>query len=77
MMNTVLTSKKGDKLKIKKLHTTGDLRQRLISFGIIKGAEVKILGYSANKSTIEIKVAKMTIALRSSEADKIEVDNHE
>ena len=76
-MNTVLTSQKDDKLKIKKLHTTGDLRQRLISFGIIKGAEIKILGYSTNKSTIEIKVVKMTIALRASEADKIEVEIYE
>ncbi len=72
-MDTILTSQKGDKLQIVKLHTTGDLRQRLISFGIIKGASVEVLGYSANKSTIEIKVAKMTIALRASEADKIEV----
>jgi len=72
-MNTLLRCQKGDQLKITKLHTTGDLRQRLISFGIIKGALVEILGYSANKSTIEIRVAKMTIALRSSEADKIEV----
>jgi len=73
-MNTLLQYKEGDKLRIKKLHTTGDLRQRLISFGIIKGVEVEILGFSTNKSTIEIKVAKMTIALRSSEADKIEVE---
>ena len=73
-MNTLLSYQKNDKLKILKLHTTGDLRQRLISFGIIKGAKVEILGYSTNKSTIEIKVSKMTIALRASEADKIEVE---
>ncbi|MEA1955588.1 MAG: FeoA family protein [Campylobacterota bacterium] len=73
-MNTSLTYQKGDKLKIVKLHTTGDLRQRLISFGIIKGTQVEVLGYSTNKSTIEIKVAKMTIALRSGEAEKIEVE---
>jgi len=72
-MNTLLTCQKGDKLKIVKLHTTGDLRQRLISFGVIKGASIEILGYSINKSTIEIRVSKMTIALRSGEADKIEV----
>ncbi|MEO1953376.1 MAG: FeoA family protein [Campylobacterales bacterium] len=72
-MDTILTSQKGDKLQVVKLHTTGDLRQRLISFGIIKGVSVEVLGYSANKSTIGIKVAKMTIALRASEADKIEV----
>ena len=73
-MNTLLNYKIGDKLKIVKLHTQGDLRQRLISFGIIKGVDVEILGFTANKSTMEIKVAKMTIALRSGEADKIEVE---
>ena len=72
-MQTLLSYYKGDKLKIVKLHTAGDLRQRLISFGVIKEAQVEILGYSANKSTIEIKVSKMTIALRASEANKIEV----
>jgi ferrous iron transport protein A len=76
-MKTLLSCQKGDKLKILKLHTTGDLRQRLISFGLIKGAKIEILGYSTNKSTIEIKVSKMTIALRSSEADKIEVEKYE
>ncbi|VAY87086.1 hypothetical protein MNB_ARC-1_665 [hydrothermal vent metagenome] len=58
---------------IKKLHTTGALRQRLISFGILKGVEIKYLAHTNLKSTYEIQVGKMNIALRKEEAQKIEV----
>jgi ferrous iron transport protein A len=59
---------------VKKLHTQGALRQRLISFGILKGVDVSCLAYTNLKSTYEIKVGKMTIALRKEEAGKIEVE---
>jgi ferrous iron transport protein A len=58
---------------IKKLHTTGALRQRLISFGILKGVEIKYLASTNLKGTYEIQAGKMTIALRKEEASKIEV----
>jgi len=72
-MNTLSTCKIGDKVKIIKLHAAYDLKQRLISFGIMKEAEVEVLEYSAAKNTIEIKVGKMKIALRAKEAELIEV----
>ena len=72
-MTTLATYSKGDKLKVLKLHTSGDLKRRLISFGVMKDAEIEVLGYSTTKSTIEIKVSKMRIALRAEEAQKIEV----
>lgn len=65
---------KGEKLKILKLDAESGLKQRLISFGIMKEAIVEVIGQSVAKSTIEIKVGKMRIALRSQEADKIEVE---
>ena len=49
------------------------LKNRLYSFGIIKGAIVKIEELTLTKSTIEIKIKKTKIALRLSEAEKIEV----
>ena len=49
------------------------LKNRLYSFGIIKGAIVKIEGLTLTKSTIEIKNNQTKIALRQSEAEKIEV----
>ncbi|MDY0052706.1 MAG: FeoA family protein [Aliarcobacter sp.] len=49
------------------------LKNRLYSFGIIKGAIVKIEELTLTKSTIEIKINQSKIALRLSEAEKIEV----
>lgn len=66
---------KGERLKVLKLDAASELKQRLISFGIMKEAIVEVLEHSPAKSTVEIKVGKMRIALRASEADKIEVIN--
>ncbi len=58
---------------VKHLHTQGALRQRLVSFGILKGIKIKYLKHTALKGTWEIRVGKMNIALREEEAEKIEV----
>jgi len=63
--------------KVKKLHTTGALRQRLVSFGILKGVQIKYLASTKMNATYEIQVGKMTIALRKEEAMKIEVEEYE
>ena len=69
----LLECKQNDILEVVKLNTQGELRQRLVSFGVLKGATISLLGYSPTKSTIEIKVGKMNIALRKEEAEAIEV----
>ena len=69
----LLDCKQNDILEVVKLNTQGELRQRLVSFGVLKGATISLLGYSPTKSTIEIKVGKMNIALRKEEAEAIEV----
>lgn len=69
----LLECKQNDILEVVKLNTEGELRQRLVSFGVLKGATISLLGYSPTKSTIEIKVGKMNIALRKEEAKAIEV----
>jgi len=73
-MKTLLDCHKACKVKVVKLNTKGDLKQRLISFGIMKEAVVEVLEHAPAKSTIEIKVGKMRIALRAEEAKLIEVD---
>jgi len=65
---------KGEKLKVVKLNATGELKQRLISFGIMKEAIIEVLVYAPTKSTMEIMVRKMRIALRAKEAEMIEVE---
>lgn len=64
----------GEKLKVIKLNADSALKQRLISFGIMKEANIEVLERSPGKSTIEVKVGKMRIALRGKEADMIEVE---
>ena len=69
----LLECKQNDIVEVVKLNTQGELRQRLVSFGVLIGATISLLGYSPTKSTIEIKVGKMNIALRKEEAKAIEV----
>jgi ferrous iron transport protein A len=72
-MKKLLECKKGDKVKIIKLNAKDELKQRLISFGLMKEVEVEVLEQAPRKKTIEIKVGKMRIALRAEEAELIEV----
>ncbi|MDD5717656.1 MAG: FeoA family protein [Sulfuricurvum sp.] len=64
---------KGGTVKVVKINATGPLKQRLISFGLMKGAEVKMLECAISKSTFEIKVGNVSLALRKEEAELIEV----
>ena len=66
---------KGDSCKVTKIHASGALKQRLMSFGMARGVKIELLEYSPAKSTVEIKVGKMRIALRKEEAELIEVDD--
>ena len=65
---------RGEKVKVIKLNAKTDLKQRLISFGVMKEAIIEVLEHAPAKSTLEIKVGKMRIALRAKEADLIEIE---
>ncbi|HLD22896.1 MAG TPA: FeoA family protein [Sulfuricurvum sp.] len=66
---------KGGIAKVVKINATGALKQRLISFGLMKGAEVQMLECGLTKSTYEIKIGNVNIALRREEAELIEVSD--
>jgi ferrous iron transport protein A len=70
---TLLDCNKACVVKVVKLNAKSDLKQRLISFGIMKEAIIQVLEHAPGKSTIEVKVGKMRIALRDKEAQEIEV----
>jgi len=72
-MQTLLDCDKSCKVEVVKIHADYDLKQRLISFGVMKGAEIQVLELAPRKKTIEIKVGKMRLALRAEEAQLIEV----
>ena len=65
---------KGDSATILAIDATEDLKQRLRSFGVIKGSRLRVETYSLAKKTIEIMVDETLIGIRSKEADKIEVE---
>ena len=69
--------KRGQKGVIKNILADPELKQRLYSFGVIRGEELEVKGYSLAKQTIEIDIDGTLIALRKEEADKIEVEKIE
>ena len=73
-MKTLIDCHKACRVKVLKLNAKSELKQRLISFGIMKEAVIEVLEHAPAKSTIEIKVGKMRIALRDKEAELIEVE---
>lgn len=75
-MQTLSECEKGAIVNVVKLHAQGALKQRLVSLGVMKGADIQLLGFAPAKKTVEIKVGRMRLALRSDEAKLIEVAEH-
>jgi len=73
-MKKLLECKKGEKVKVIKLNADCEIKQRLISFGIMKDIIIQILEHTIGKKTVEVKVGKMRVALRAKEAEMIEVE---
>jgi len=65
---------KGNRAEIVKINADKALRDRLTSFGVMRGEELTVKGCSIAKQTMEIEVGSTLIAVRSDEADKIEVE---
>jgi len=73
-MKKLIECERGEKVRVVKLLAHNELKQRLISFGLMKESTVEILEQAPRKKTIEIKVGKMRLALRAEEAQLIEVE---
>lgn len=72
-IKTLIDCKKSCTVKVVKLNADPELKRRLISFGIMKDATLEVLEHAPAKSTIEVKVGKMRVALRAQEAGLVEV----
>ena len=59
---------------VKSINCEPALKNRFYSFGIIKGSKVYVEKVTLTKSTIEIKINNTKVALRLTEASKIEVE---
>jgi len=73
-MKKLIECERGEKVRVHKLHAKDELKQRLISFGLMKEAIVEVLEQAPAKQTIEVKVGKMRLALRAQEAELIAVE---
>jgi len=65
---------KGNRAQIIKIHADKALKDRLNSFGVMRGEELLVKGCSLAKQTMEIEVGSTLIAVRADEAQKIEVE---
>ncbi len=66
--------KKGNQAEVVKIHAEKALKDRLNSFGVMRGEMLLVKGCSLGKQTMEIEVGSTLIALRADEANKIEVE---
>ena len=66
---------KGNSATVVAINASKELKNRFNSFGMVKGAKVFIKGRSLAKKTIEIRINNTRIAMRSAEAELIEVSN--
>jgi ferrous iron transport protein A len=65
---------KENKATIIKINADKALKNRLNSFGVMRGEELTVKGCSLGKQTMEIEVGSTLIALRADEAKRIEVE---
>ena len=65
--------KKGEQGEIIRINADKTLRDRLSSFGIVRGELVTVVEHSLAKQTIEIKIGTSLVVLRANEAEKIDI----
>jgi len=65
---------KGDSAEIVSINAEPTLRNRLNSLGVMRGETLDVKGCSLAKQTMEINIENTSIALRRTEADKIEIE---
>ncbi|MFA5629475.1 MAG: ferrous iron transport protein A [Dehalococcoidales bacterium] len=66
--------KNGEKGKITKITGNGSFFRRLLDLGVVKGAEVEMMGVAPLGDPIEIKIKGYNLSLRKSEANWITVE---
>ncbi|MDD5406394.1 MAG: FeoA family protein [Sulfurovaceae bacterium] len=65
---------KGQRAVIVGIHAAKALKDRLTSFGLLKGEEIELKTHSLAKQTFGIFAGQTFIAIRDEEAKKIEVN---
>jgi Fe2+ transport system protein FeoA len=63
----------GRRVSVKKIHSSGELRKRLVEMGFNTGAEVEVVRVAPLGDPIEVKLKGFHLSLRLCEAAQIEV----
>lgn len=72
-MLTLDNLQKEQEAKVAEIHATKELKKRLLSFGVSKGALLKVKAFSPTRNSMTISINKTTMALRLDEAAQVEV----
>lgn len=73
-MKTLRDIKCGDTATVKKLHSSGPLKRRIMDMGITKGIEVFVRKVAPLGDPIEVTVRGYELSLRKADAEIIEVE---
>jgi len=69
--------KKGERGRIIRIDAEKALRDRLSSFGIVRGERITVIEHSLAKQTIEVKIGTTLVVLRANEAAKIDIEKED
>ena len=73
-MKTLDLLHRGERSKVKKIHATGVLSQRIRDIGLYPGMEVQMIKAAPLGDPLEVKVNENSLTLRINEAKTIEVE---
>jgi ferrous iron transport protein A len=76
-MKTIKDLKIGESGKVKKLHSEGPLKRRIMDMGITKGVEVFVRKVAPLGDPIELNLRGYELSIRKEDAEKIEIYEEE
>ncbi len=68
------TLKVGQRAVIHSIKASGELGRRIRDMGLIKGADIEVVGRAPLKDPVALRLKGFTLTLRNNEADDILVD---
>ncbi|MCH4284987.1 MULTISPECIES: FeoA family protein [Bacillota] len=73
-MRTLRQVRKGESVKVVKLHGEGAVKRRIMDMGITKGVDILLRKVAPLGDPIEITVRGYELSLRKADADMIEIE---
>ena len=73
-MKTLREAKKGETVKVKKLHGEGAVKRRIMDMGLTKGVEVYVRKVAPLGDPIEVTVRNYELSIRKADAEMVEVE---